>query len=359
MSLLAIELNDAGIRAARADGEGLLPVDGEHRESPGFAWMRKDEIVTGRKAWDQARRHSLGVDARFWDQLDTQPVDPRDVHSPNRAEVAYEHLRRVVEQVRRPDEAVVIAVPPFYDRRQLGLLVGIARELKLPLRGLVASPIAIPPELVPSGTFMVVDLGLQRCSLSVVESGEHLRVARTYASPDVGLLTFWRQWVKAVGGEFVRKTRFDPLHDADTEQQLHDALFAILDSGEYSAGVRLELDVGTRVHRVTVTDQMLADAGHGLVLELCRDAEDARATYDPSVVLVTYDAAWAPGLERTLQRQLSVPVRALPAGAAAIGLAQLWPDRFETADGDGVAYHPRRTREETAPPASEPVTVTS
>jgi len=359
MSVLAIELNDAGIRAARADDAGLVAVDGEHRESAGFAWMRQDEIVTGRKAWDQARRHPLGVDDRFWDQLDVQPVDARDPHSPSRAEVAFEHLRRVVEQVRRPDEEVVIAVPPFYDRRQLGLLVSIARELKIPLRGLVASPVALPPELVPSGTFMVVALGLQRCTMSIMVNGEHLRHERTYVSPDVGLLAFWRQWVKAVGGEFVRKTRFDPLHNADTEQQLHDKLFAILDRDDFGAGERLELDVGTRVHRVTVTDQTLAHAGHGLVLEVCGDAQQAMAAYAPTEALVTYDAAWAPGLERTLQRQLSVPVRALPAGASALGLAQLWPDHFETIDADGVAYHPRRLIGETTPPAAESAVATS
>ena len=92
MGLLAIELNDAGLRAARAGQPHLLPVDGPHLASPGVARLHRTSLVTGMAAAQQASRHPLEIHNRFWDQLDTQPTDTSNLHSPNRAEVACAHL---------------------------------------------------------------------------------------------------------------------------------------------------------------------------------------------------------------------------------------------------------------------------
>ena len=59
---------------------------------------------------------------------------------------AREHVRRVVaregvELLGVDDDSLVIAVPPTYDTRQLGMLVAMTRELNVPLAGLVASPV--------------------------------------------------------------------------------------------------------------------------------------------------------------------------------------------------------------------------
>ena len=54
MSLIAIELSDAGIIAASSDGENLLPVDGPDRESPGFALPEKSGLLVGKAAEKKA-----------------------------------------------------------------------------------------------------------------------------------------------------------------------------------------------------------------------------------------------------------------------------------------------------------------
>ena len=53
-----------------------------------------------------------------------------------------------------------------------------------------------------------------------------------------------RQWVKAIGEEFVRKTRFDPLHDAATEQAVHDRLPGLLDAIAESGSEPFEIEAG-------------------------------------------------------------------------------------------------------------------
>ncbi|MHC4415627.1 MAG: hypothetical protein ACYS0G_10115 [Planctomycetota bacterium] len=347
MGLLAVELNDAGIRAARASADGLLPVDGERRSSPGFARVQGGRLVTGLAAARQACVHPLEVDGRFWDRLDTEPLDPKDPRSPNRAEVACAHLQQVLEGLRQPQESVVLAVPPVYDERQLGILVGIARELKLPLEGLVASPVALELDRDLSGPVMVVDLALHRCVLSVVEAGERVVLVRTRVCPDVGLHDFRRQWIKAVGDEFVRSTRFDPRHDADTEQRLHDRLPEVLDALATSGSFSLSLEAGSLFHRVTVTDQLLAHSGHGFIVRLCSDIQEVVASGRLTAILLAHEAAQVPGLERMLRQQVAAPVRELDAGAAALGLLSSWPDRFDQSSAPAVAYHTRRDTTET------------
>jgi hypothetical protein len=358
MALLAIELNDAGIRAARGSNDGLLAVDGADRCSPGFVWIRKKKpVVTGRAAAQQACFHPLDVHDRFWDQLDTEPVDPRDPRSPNRAEAVLAHLQHVVELIREPADDVVFAVPPFYDERQLGILVAIARDLKMPLRGLVATPIALD---AGAGTVMVVELSLHRCTLSSVEAGPRVELGRTRVCPEVGLLAFRRQWTKTIGNEFVRKTRFDPLHDATTEHQLHDGLAALLDALVDRGSDQLAVQAGSRTHRVTITDQMLEHAGHALVFELCRDVQTELASGTVSAILLTHDAGRVPGLASALRRQVAPPVSILPPGAAARGLTTLWPDCFDLSAAPAIAYHESRgAGERPSPPPTEAERVTS
>lgn len=360
MSVLAIELNDAGIRAARADADALLAVDGEHRASPGFAATGPRSLVTGMAAAQQAGLHPIDLYDRFWDQLDTEPIDPRDPRAPNRAEVAFAHLEQIVQAVLQPDDTVVVAVPPGYDRRQLGILAGIARELKLPLAALVASPIAIDVEPHadqggPDGAVLVVDLFLHRCAMSIVETGPEIVLGPTRLCPDVGLRALRNQWLKSIGGEFVRTIRFDPLHDATTERQLHERLPALLDALAKNGSDEVTLESGSHVQRATVTEALLADAGHGLVFRLCRDIQAATGSRKLSAILLNDDASSVPGLRHALARQAGVPVRALSPGAAALGLARTWPDRFDRSPAPGVAYYCRRAA--TGAPAPGPAGV--
>lgn len=364
MSLLAIEFDDAGVRATRAPAGELLVVDLDgSRASPGVARVEGGTITTGDAAARQTCLHPRTVHDRFWDRLDTEPLDPRNPDSPNRAEIACVHLQHILARVRQPDDEIVLVVPPTYDDRQLGILVGIARELELPLTALVASPVAIEPGALEPGALdsgaleagepaegrrLVVDVGLHRGVVSTVEKGAARALGDVKPCPDVSLRALRRQWVKAIGAEFVRKTRFDPLHDAATEQEVHDRLPALLDAIAEKGSEQLEIETGGRGHRVTVSGQLLAHAGHALVVELGRDVQGAVAAAGdaddgaPSAILLTANAARIPGLIELVRRQGSTPVHELAPGAAALGLARLWPEHFDQSVTGGVTYHTRR-----------------
>jgi hypothetical protein len=339
MSLLAVELNDWGICAARSGADDLLVLDDGQRWSPGFAYRQKKLLVTGAAAAQQARLQPMAVSNRFWDQLDTEPNDPNDPRSSNRAEVACAHLRHVLQNVCVPDEPVVLAVPPVYDEQQLGYLVAMVQEMQLPLKGLVASPIAVEMEPPVSGEILIVEPSLHRTVLSLVDARRRIMLSRTRICHGVGLDAFLRQWLKAIGGECVRTTRFDPRHDAPTEQRLNDAIPEILEAVASDGSHQLALEAGSLTHRVTVTEQLLEQAGHSLIFTLSKEVEAVASSSELSMIALSHVAMRVPGLHRLVQQQAAVPVVGLAAGAAATGLLGAWPDQFPMPDDEGVPYH--------------------
>ena len=125
-------------------------------------------------------------------------------------------LKRTVDDLpmSHVDEVVVV------DDRSTDDTVKIARELGLPLRGLVAGPIALETDEPPGGPVLVVDVTMHRSTVATVERGERVHLGATSVCPDVSLEALRRQWIKALGEEFVRTTRFDPRHDAATEDTI-------------------------------------------------------------------------------------------------------------------------------------------
>ena len=346
MDLLAIELNDVGIRAARpSDGDALLAVDESRDASPGVALIGREGLVTGVAAARQSCLRPLEANTRYWDQLDVQPAEPKNPASPNRAEVACAHLGQVAQAVHRPGDEVVIAVPASWDQTQLGLVAGIARELELPLRALVASPVAVAPTVDLHGTVLVFDLMLHRSVLSLVDVSDGAHLVRLRVCPDVGQRAVQRQWIKAISGEFVRSTRFDPLHDAATEQQLHDALPPTLEHLRDRDSCVVQLRTESLSPRVTVTGQLLANAAQSLVFRLGSEVQALMSDERFTAILLGDDAARVPGLRSTLERQGGVPVHVLEPGAAARGLARHWPGRYDQSVTHGVAYHAFREPE--------------
>ncbi len=339
MGVLAIALNDVGLCAARSGADGLLAVDGDAAFSPGYAWRRDGRVVTGIEAARRAILDPRAVHNRFWDLCDTGPLDARDPRSPNRAEVACAHLETVLARARPWEEDVVIVTPPFYDKTQLGILVAMAGEIGLPLRGLVPGPLAVAAEAETNDAALIVELFLHRCVLSVVTGGERIAVGPTRTVAGAGLDVYRRRWIRSIADAFVRGTRFDPLHDAVTEQQLHDDLPAILDAVAASGGHEVELASGSGTHRASISDRMLADAGHELTSRIGADIRTAVVANAVTAIRVEHEMSRVPGLMAMLGAQTAVPVSTLSPGAPALGLVRAWPDRFDVPAASDVAYY--------------------
>jgi len=294
MSAAALELNDAGLVLLREGAAGPEP------DSPGLALFEGDAVLVGAAAAARGRLLPRAVHDRFWDPLGTEPLGARFPPGLRSADVAHAHLRSLRGALPRPPDAVVIAVPGFWERPALGLLLSVARSAGLPIVGLVDAAVAAAAGVVGAGELLHLDLTRHRSVLTRLRGGagvERIEVAHFEGS---GLLAVERALIDSIARRFVLETRFDPLHSGVSEQALHDRLPAWLAAlrGDQSCPARLE--AGRRQHTIELSRGALASDLEPFYGTLQRQVASV-ATPAAGALLVSARAARLPGLLERLR----------------------------------------------------------
>ncbi len=321
MSLLAVELNDAGLRLARLreDGHGELV----GAASPGFALLHGGKVLVGDDAASRYRTAPLHAQNRYWHALGTEPLPWTAQGVATAADLAHAHLTAVLAPAAEPVVAdLLLAVPPGYTREQLGLLVGIANECSVTVRGLVDAGLAACMTVAPAPCMLHLDLQLHQAVATLLEVSRAdgaLRRIRYELLPGVGVLAFRQSMAAAIATAFVRETRFDPLHQAATEQTLHDRLPGWLRALIDVEATDAEIQLGAATHRIVLPRALLATAVETLAADIMRLVQSARPPGTPLHLCFTPRVAEVPGLVARLGGLRDCLPVELPEGAAALG----------------------------------------
>ncbi|MCK4782175.1 MAG: hypothetical protein KAV87_00380, partial [Desulfobacteraceae bacterium] len=270
MTLLGLELSDAGILVAGGKPARLLEVDGQKQESPGVAIPEKKRLVVGNSAASKAHLFPLQVMNRFWDQLNTEPLKQTRRHAQNHAEIACAHLSHIWENIKMHGDEMIIAVPDYYGREQLGLILGMAQELSIPVNGFVSLPIAASFNPRPDAMLLHLDIHLHRFEIVYLHQDEYLTRENSVAVQEINLEQLYRIWVESIAEEFVRTTRFDPLHQAATEQELYNRLPAALEIFKRQSSYIFEISHGRHRYRTTLLWDLLNQKSEAVYDEIRR-----------------------------------------------------------------------------------------
>jgi hypothetical protein len=346
MTLLGLELSDAGIIVAGGRSAKLLEVDGHELESPGYAIPEKKRLLVGKPAADKARLFPLQVINRFWDQLDRKPLKQKNRHAQNHAELACAHLSLIWEKVRLQGDEMIIAVPDYYGREQLGLILGMAQELSIPIHGFVSLPIAASFTPYPNAMLLHLDIHLHRFEIVHLHQDDHLTRENSAAFQDISLDLLYRRWVESIAEEFVHTTRFDPLHQAQAEQELYNRLPAALEILKSQSSFIFEMSQKKHSYRITLLKDMLKKKGAAVYEEICRFIEDIRNEHnenDSSIVLqLTHRIARLPGLIDKLTGIGNCEIIDLEPGAGALGILRLGEQLTDQHSKNGVSFFTSR-----------------
>jgi hypothetical protein len=325
-SLVAIELNDAGVALA-SGADGHAAALGE--PSPGFAVLHEGRVLVGAEAAARHRVSPLHAQNRFWQALGVDRLPWSAGAIATGADLAHAHLSAVLAPVVRDGaEEALCAVPPGYSREQLGLLVGIVNECGVTVRGLVDLGLAACTSVPPAPHMLHLDLQLHQAAATLVEASRAegvLRRAHYELLPGAGVLAFHQALAAAIAASFVHETRFDPLHEAATEQRLHDRL------GEWLAGLRehaelpVEMAFGGMTYPVVLQRARLDAAVERLGGEVLRLVQGSRPAGTLLQVCITPRVAAVPGLVERLSSLRDVVVVMLAPAAGAIGAWQCAP----------------------------------
>ena len=342
MSRLGLELSDAGILVAGSEPTGLLKVDGNRYESPGFALPEKNRLIVGAAAECKAHLYPRQILNQFWDHLNIELLEQPNPFAQNHAEIAFEHFALIWKTVKHHGKEMAIAVPSFYGRDHLGLILGITQELGIPVKGFVPLALAAVPKRLPEGLLLHLDLHLHRFEVTRLERQERLSLKESLSSEGNGLSKLYRAWVDAIAEEFVRSTRFDPLHQAATEQELYDRLPGILKQLCLNPSIYFEMSGGSKVYHITLTRDLLYRNGapvfeemRRLVGRLC----DRYGETDSGAVLMLTDrVARLPGLKKLLAGLDNCSIIELEPGAGALGILRFARPLFEQQTGNNAPF---------------------
>lgn len=257
MATLVLELNDAGLLAFRERvSKPLL-------ESPGLALLEGDTLLTGAAAARGARLKPRFRHTRFWEALDRKPVAKPFPKGLTHADLVHAHLSDVWRELKAGVREVVLVAPGFYSDEQLGLLLGITRACGIPVTALVDTAIACE-------TAFYLDIFAHRASLTRTGS-RHVQL-----DDAVGIVPLVDAWVELVARTFVRQTRFDPLHRADTEQRLYDELPALLSALTANETVHFAFQASGKERSIELGREQIVDRAephYRRLAELVREPE--------------------------------------------------------------------------------------
>ena len=224
IDLLALELIDSGLLLARRRGEDSEVLT----EAPGFAVLDDEKTLTGSDAAGRVRLKPLLAHTNFWRALSTEPLTRPSRLVRTTADVAFAQAEAILGPYKAEGESVLLAVPAGYSREQLGVAAGRGQRDRRPRRGLVDAALAACSLEPAPARVLHLDLELHQAILTVLEytGGDRsgLKRSRYEIALRHGVLAIQQTLMQFIAETFIRKTRFDPLHDASSEQRLVDQL---------------------------------------------------------------------------------------------------------------------------------------
>lgn len=311
MAEVALELVDAGLIAARGGNPGP--------PSPGIALLEPTGPVVGRAAAAQMRLKPVLVHDRYWSDLSTDPLPRPARRARSTADLAYAQLVSIWGEAAEAGDEALMVVPGTLNARALGLLGGIAAAAGVPVAGFVDAAVAAVAGRTAHETVLHIDLQLHQAVLTELKGTTRLSRRRVEAAPRVGLKLLHASWAQLIAEAMVRRTRFDPLHQAATEQQLHDRLPEWLGVLAEADAVDVELAAAAGTFGVTLQKAQFAFAAEAYYAQLLDLVHAARRAGTPVTVALSARAASLPGFAERCASLGEVEVIALEEGAAALG----------------------------------------
>ena len=293
---------------------------GRFMPSPAYAWFPGGgKLVTGADAYAVHRQHPRDVKNRYLFALTTEPLKDQRFGALSPADLLAEQLETAWQRLQPRADKLIVVPPPYYGNAELGILLGITQALKLPVAGLVSGSVAATRSRYPEREVVHLEVGVHASGLTALHQGDAAAVRHYRQVDDVGLEALQTAWLQRIAAAFVKQQRFDPLHTAETEQRLVDALPAwnqqslnesvvqlamTFEQGEFTA----ELESLQWVDVVAEHYQRISDELRALV-----------SAGSDAVVQMSERTAALPGLAATLRARAGAEIAVVDDNAIAAG----------------------------------------
>jgi hypothetical protein len=246
---VAIELNDNGIIVS--DGQLLL------LESPGYIIDLVGQEWIGKEARNRAQLHPNECSNRFWSELAQTQVNA--VNQSN-AKLALRHLASVWQKISLNAQTVILTVPATFTKTGLGLLLGICKELSIPVCAMIHQAVLVPRQFNHTGATIHLDMQLHNTAITLLqEQDNEFSVSAVELLKDIGFVSIYTLAAEYIAQVFISETRLDPMHSAELEQQLFDFLPTWLEQAQSRDAVQCQLEYQNNTYEVIINAQGLKE----------------------------------------------------------------------------------------------------
>lgn len=311
--MFAVALDDRALAMA---------VDGELRSlQPSVVYRDGGGERTGRPAWNVQREHPAQVATDHWAELAREPVPPAA------AALATAELRERLATL--PGSGVTenppswLLAPATFEAGTLGAVLSIARAAGLAPAGFVDASVVTTAALGLEGPVLVLELGLHHLAATTVICGDRVRRGRVSVGRCGGLIDLYQGWLQMIAAAMVKRTRFDPLHEGSTEQQLFSALPALAREAAGCGMARAALEVRGECFEVELSRDQFAQAARDLYRELLRLVHELRPAGMALTIVAPAVMAELPGLRAELEQLSGCELVAIYDGLAAVAATRL------------------------------------
>jgi hypothetical protein len=239
---------------------------------------------------------------------------------------------RLAGQAPQEGERVWIVTPARVEPKGLEAVLGIVRSLELSVDGFVDAATAIVAALAPERSAIILELGLHHAAATAVDcEGGHARRRRTVMTERGGLIELQQAWLDLISTTMVKRTRFDPLHDASTEQKLFDVIPALAREAEATGNAHAVVTKRHERFEVDLTRDQFSQAAEPIYRAIMALLHQLRPAGSSVAIVLPSQATQLPGLRHQLEQFVGCGLIALPDGfaAAAVSLFDLpdaWPE---------------------------------
>jgi hypothetical protein len=292
---------------------------GQQVFSPGYVLLQKgQDPLIGAAALAQSRLSPAATASRYWRDLSLNPAGINHSQVRHQADLVWHQIKEINAEVAL-DQSLILC-PSHYGEEQLGLLSGILKALEIFPSALIKRALAAARLNTEANCYLEFQLHQTLLTLIHRKDGEAI-VEETRALAGEGYQGAVDAMLKAIQKRFIKETRFDPLHHANTEQQLVDSLPETLERLLVSDTTVVQVQTGNEEYRAEIRKDELGQALGNLWQEI------RSAVPNDKVVLVDQTLFDLPGFGDLSLQATNVSQEALSNAARALSLPESYdPD---------------------------------
>ena len=162
-----------------------------------------------------------------------------------------------VHELAGKPEQVIFSVPGSYSEEQLSMLLGIAGACPFTAVGLVDTAVAAAAAVAATGDYQHIDMHLHQTVITRLNVGENVARTAVESIDETGLNKLHTLAAGLIADLFIQQSRFDPLHNAETEQALYNQLPACLRTLKERKETMLEIAYRNATHQAKLSRETL------------------------------------------------------------------------------------------------------